>query len=239
MPRFFSDNISESHAIIAGQDAFHISKSLRMAVGDEITICNAMGTDYFCKIESIGENVVCEVVSSEKSISEPSVKVTLFQAVPKLDKLELIIQKCVELGVSEIVPVLTSRCISRPDKKTMEKKLERYSKICLEAAKQSGRGIIPQVSQIASLKEAIDRMKHDDLAIICYEGGGEKLFDMKLSEKRTISVLIGGEGGFSTDEVEAAKQNGIKVIGLGPRILRCETAPIAALSIIMNLTGNM
>ncbi len=239
MPRFFSDNISDSHAIITGQDAFHISKSLRMAVGDEITICNAKGTDYFCKIESIDESVVCEVVSSEKSISEPSVKVTLFQAIPKLDKLELIIQKCVELGVSEIVPVLTSRCISRPDKKTMEKKLERYSKICLEAAKQSGRGIIPQVSQIVSLKEAFDRMKRDDLAIICYEGGGEKLSDMKLPEKSTISVLIGGEGGFSTGEVETAKQNGVSVIGLGPRILRCETAPIAALSIIMNLTGNM
>ena len=116
MPRFFSDNISESHAIITGQDAFHISKSLRMKIGDDITLCDTKGTDFFCKIESIGESVVCDVISSEKSISEPSVKVTLFQAVPKLDKLELIIQKCVELGVSEIVPVLTSRCISRPDK---------------------------------------------------------------------------------------------------------------------------
>jgi len=239
LPRFFLENINNGFAEIVGADATHISKSLRMKTGEKITICDTKGTDYLCEIESISENVICKVISSEKTIAEPTVKVTLYQAIPKLDKMELIIQKCVELGVNEIVPVLTNRCISRPDKKTMEKKLDRYSKICFEAAKQSGRGIIPQVSQMISLKEAIDRMKADDLAIICYEGGGEKLSEMNLTEKSTISVLIGGEGGFGEDEVELAIKNGIKKIGLGPRILRCETAPIAALSIIMNLTENM
>ena len=239
MPRFFLDDINGGTATICGSDATHISKSLRMKIGEDITICDTKGSDYFCKIESIGENIACKIISSEKTKAEPSVKVTLYQAIPKLDKLELIIQKSVELGVHEIVPVLTNRCISRPDKQTMDKKLERYSKICLEAAKQSGRGIIPVVSKMITLKEAFDRMECDDLAIICYEGEGGNLSEMELEKKRSISILIGGEGGFDKEEVALAQAQNVQVISLGNRILRCETAPLAALAIIMNLTGNM
>lgn len=239
MPRFFLNTINGCNATISGVDAIHISKSLRMKIGEKITLCDTKGTDYFCEIESISESVVCKIISCEKSKAEPNVKVTLYQAIPKLDKFELIIQKCVELGIYKIVPVLTNRCISRPDNQAMGKKIERYSKICLEAAKQSGRGIIPVVSQMISLKEAFDRMKSDDLAIICYEGGGKNLSEMELEKKASISLLIGGEGGFDESEVDLARNNNIKIIGLGNRILRCETAPLAALSIIMNLTGNM
>lgn len=239
MPRFFSENIISGVAIIKDLDASHIAKSLRMKIGDEITICDMQGTDYECVIESLSDEIKCNVISSHKSDTEPSVKVTLYQAMPKLDKLEMIIQKAVELGVNEIVPVLTKRCISRPDDKAMKKKLQRYQKIALEAAKQSGRGIIPNVTNIIHFKEAISRMKLDDLSLICYEGGGKKLSEMELSKMKTISIIIGGEGGFDIEEVETAVVNGINRIGLGPRILRCETAPLAALSIIMNLTENM
>ncbi len=239
MPRFFLENIIGDKTVITGPDATHISKSLRMKVGDEITLCDMKGTDYFSVIEKIDENVYCRVMSSERSKTEPDIRVTLYQALPKSDKLELIIQKAVELGVSEIVPVLTSRCISRPDEKSMDKKLERFSKISLEAAKQSGRGIIPCVLPTVSFKEAIDRMKSDDLAIICYEGGGKRLSHLKLPERKTISLIIGAEGGFSEEEIEFSKKSGIEIVGLGPRILRCETAPLAAISIIMNLTENM
>jgi len=145
LPRFFIEDINSETAIISGADATHISKSLRMKVGEGITLCDMKGTDYFCEIQSIAEIVICRVVSTEKSKTEPSVKVTLYQAIPKLDKFEMIIQKAVELGVHEIVPVLTNRCISRPDSKTMGKKIERFSKISYEAAKQSGRGIIPHI----------------------------------------------------------------------------------------------
>ena len=239
MPRFFVNNIIGETVVVSGIDANHIAKSLRMKKGDTITFCDTKGNDYNCIIESIEENVVCNILSSEKSKSEPSVNVTLYQAIPKLDKLETIIQKTVELGITKIVPVLTNRCISRPDKATMSKKLERLSKISLEAAKQSGRGIIPEICKMITFKEAADRMKVDDIGIILYEGGGKNLSELNLSQHKNISIMIGSEGGFEENEVEFAVQNGIEKVGLGPRILRCETAPVATLSIIMNITKNM
>lgn len=239
MPRFFSDNIFSDNIIITNSDAIHISKSLRMKIGDKITICDTKGTDYFCEIESITNEVICKILSKEKSISEPSVNVTIYQAMPKSDKLETIVQKCVELGAVKIVPILTKRCISRPDEKNMLKKIERLSKISLEAAKQSGRGIIPEITPMVSFKEAVDRIKEDELGIILYEGGGKNLSDINFQNLKNISIMIGSEGGFDEDEVAYAVEHGIQRVGLGPRILRCETAPLAALSIIMHLTKNM
>lgn len=239
MPRFFIENIKGDTVIIDGEEANHIVKSLRMKKGEIITLCDTKGNDYICEIESADKSVVCKVLNCEKSKSEPSVRVTLYQAMPKLDKLETIIQKSVELGIYKIVPVLTKRCISRPDKSTMSKKLERLSKISFEAAKQSGRGIIPEICDMITFKEAIDRMKTDNIGIILYEGGGENLSDIGLPQAENISIMIGSEGGFDEDEVDFAVLNGIERVGLGPRILRCETAPVATLSIIMNLTKNM
>lgn len=239
MPRFFVDNISETEAKIAGADAVHIIKSLRMKVGEELILCDKKGFDYECVIDKIDESVICNILEKKKCISEPTCKVTLYQAFPKGDKFETIIQKCVELGINEIVPVLTARCISRPDQKSFAKKLERYNKIALEAAKQSGRGIIPKVNNIISFNEAIVRMKSENTAIIFYEGGGQNINKLYIQNESNIGLMIGSEGGFEEAEIEYALKNDIIKVGLGPRILRCETAPIAALAIIMNITENM
>lgn len=239
MPRFFSDDINGNTAIISGSDAVHIGRSLRMRIGDELIICSG-GVEFQTIIQSISDSqVICSIKSSCPSAAEPNIKLTLFQAMPKSDKLDLIIQKAVELGAIRICPVITSRCVSRPDKKSFDKKLLRYRKIALEAAKQSGRGIIPVVSDIIDINECIEAMSKMDLPLICYEKGGKNLQDVGLKSNSTVGLFIGSEGGFEQAEVDRCTDRGIIPIGLGNRILRCETAPISAISIIMNLTGNM
>lgn len=238
MPRFFSDDISDTTAIISGSDAVHIGRSLRMRLGDELTVCKN-GVDYNTIIKSISdEQVVCEIKSFVPA-SEPNIDLTLFQAVPKGDKLEYIIQKAVELGVARIYPVITSRCVSRPDKKGFDKKRKRLQKIALEAAKQSGRGIIPQVEDIIDINKCSELLGELDYAFVCYEKGGKRLNDTDLTADSTVGVFIGSEGGFEQSEVDLCVDNGAVTIGLGSRILRCETAPLTAISIIMNLTGNI
>ena len=180
------------------------------------------------------------LINKEICAAEPNIEVTLFQAVPKLDKLEYIIQKSVELGVSRIVPVLTRRCISRPTEKDFAKKLPRLNKISAEASKQSGRGIIPEVTPIASYAKALEMMKELDKTLILYEEQGGKSFsDIKFSEIGKIGLVIGSEGGFDREEAVSAVNSGAEQIWLGKRILRGETAPITALSILMFLTNNM
>ncbi len=239
MPRFFVDEKPIDIAIITGSDAFHIGRSLRMKSGDEITLCHN-GTDYFGVILKITDTqVFVEIKYSAPCESEPDVNVILYQALPKMDKLEFITQKAVELGVSKIVPVLTARCISRPDPKTSDRKISRLKKISESAAKQSGRGIIPEVSGIITVSQAAIELGKCDVPIICYEKGGINLADTGLSKGKSIGVFIGSEGGFEKEEVEECIKNGAVAVSLGKRILRCETAPLAALSIIMNITGNM
>ena len=239
MPRFFTDAPASDYITVTGSDARHIGYSLRMKKGEEITFCHS-GTDYNCTIESITENeVLCRVVSTEPSRSEPSVQVTLYQAYPKQDKLELIIQKTTELGVTRIVPFISSRCIARPDEKSYRKKQERMQKIAEEAAKQSGRGVIPEIAPLMTMKQALEDMKNSELKLFCYENGGEKLSSIPVAEAGSIAVMIGSEGGFERAEAEAAEAAGATQIWLGERILRCETCPIAVTAILMNLTGNM
>ena len=241
MPRFFvnKQQITETAVTIEKPDSVHIGRSLRMRIGDEIIVC-CEGTEYVCSIGSISdESVICNIISSEISRNEPNVDVTLFQAVPKGDKLDTIVQKAVELGVTKICPVLTSRCVARPDRKSFEKKLERLNRIALEAAKQSGRGIVPQVTELISFEEAADMLAENDFPIICYECGGINLSQAGLKADSSIGIFIGSEGGFERSEVELCVSKGAVAAGLGNRILRCETAPLAALSIVMNLTGNM
>lgn len=180
-----------------------------------------------------------KVLSRSPSVTEPNVSVHLYQAMPKADKLELIIQKAVELGVNSITPVMTRRCVSRPDAKSMKKKLERYNRIALEAAKQSGRGIIPQVNPLLELDQALGQMQQSGCPILFYENATAPARQLLQSATGEISILIGAEGGFDEDEVERAKDAGCSILSLGKRILRCETAPLAALSIIMYETGNM
>lgn len=240
MPRFFIPEVSGDHILVTGGDARHISYSLRMATGDDITFCNS-GKDYFCKIESFSEEgVLCKIISSENSKSEPDIFLTLYQALPKGDKFETIIQKSVELGVSRIVPVMTKRCVSRPDDKSFSKKLIRYNKIAEEAAKQSGRGIIPEITPIMDFDKAVKEASENDIPLICYEReGGKRFSEIDFMGKKTVSLIIGSEGGFDASEAENAIDKGIIPIWLGERILRCETAPVAAISIIMNLSGNI
>lgn len=238
MPRFFVNDISDTSASITGDDARHIALSLRMKVGEKLTLCkNAV--DYHCTAENITpELVLCTVDSIEPCAAEPDVKLHLLQALPKGDKAEMIVQKAVELGIYDVTFVMTERCVSRPDQKGFEKKLARYRKIAAEAAKQSGRGILPQVYGIASLDEAARIAADCDSAVWCYEKGGIPLGEVGLKKGTDIALLVGCEGGFSDAEAELLKARGIAPVGLGRRILRCETAPLAAASIIMYLTDN-
>ena len=240
MPRFFTNEINEEQITLTGSDARHVGRSLRMKPGEAVTVC-CNGIDYNCTISRITEDTVyLDLAEKVRCAAEPSVEVTLFQAVPKLDKLEFIIQKCVELGVSRIVPVLTRRCISRPDSKDFAKKLQRLNKIAEEAAKQSGRGMIPEVTPVVSYKEALTMMSRLDRSIILYEEeGGVGFGQVPLDGVKSVGLLIGSEGGFDQEEASAASDAGAVRIWLGKRILRCETAPITAVSILMFLTNNM
>ncbi|MEE1393558.1 MAG: 16S rRNA (uracil(1498)-N(3))-methyltransferase [Negativibacillus sp.] len=240
MPRFFTQTISAEGGIISGDDAKHISRVLRMKVGEALTACDTKGYDYDCLIESLSDREVSlRVLEVRPSQSEPDVRVILYQAMPKGDKLELIIQKAVELGVDSITPVMTRRCVSKPDSKSMAKKLERYNRIALEAAKQSGRGKVPQVCPMLDLPQALDEMAQTSCPILFYENATAPAKQVIDGAGKEIAVLIGSEGGFDESEVELAIQKGCQVLSLGKRILRCETAPLAALSIIMFETGNM
>lgn len=241
MPRFFTEEIDENNITLTGSDANHIGRSLRMRPGEEITVC-CRGIDYRCAVSGITpDTVYLDLIEKNRCAAEPDIEVTLFQAVPKLDKLEYIIQKSVELGAARIVPVLTRRCISRPDEKDFErKKLPRLRKIAEEAAKQSGRGVIPEVTAMVSLRQSIEMMRELDRAVLLYEEeGGRSFGEVELSGIKTAGIFIGSEGGFDKEEAEAAVNAGAIQVWLGKRILRCETAPITALSILMFLTNNM
>lgn len=237
MPRFFVPEIQSDQVRIAGEDARHMAKSLRLTIGDKITLCDGKGWDYRGEIKELGDEVLIQIESKEETKSEPRAKVTLFQALPKGDKMELIVQKCVELGVYEIVPVLTSRCISRPDSKSMKKKVERYNKIALEAAKQSGRGIIPKVTEMRTLEQAVERLPRKN--IVFYENGGQRVGTLVDEQSLDLGVFIGSEGGFSMEEIEFLGRYGVLPATLGERILRCETAPICGLSVIFCQTGDI
>ncbi len=241
MPRFFVDSVESDNIEITGNDARHIALSLRMRCGEKLVLCDGKSREALCEIADIcPESVVLNVVSREDSAAEPKTRVVLYQALPKFDKLEYIVQKAVELGVSKIVPVMTSRCISRPDEKTMAKKLERLRKIADEAAKQSGRGRLPEVGELLSFKNAVKQMSTAGLSIFFFEHAKYPLRGcMEKYHGGEIAVLVGSEGGFSEEEAAFAEENGLLCASLGPRILRCETAPVAALSAIMYAAGEM
>ena len=224
---------------IAGEDAAHISRSLRMRVGEELTLCTADGRRHDCEITAIDrEAVTVRVLSSTVCEQEPSVKVSLYAAMMKGDKLDDVIQKAVELGAYEITPFLSARCVSRPDEKSLVKKRQRWQKIADNAASQSRRGIIPQVNACIDIKQIPEALAGCDRAIVCYECGGEPLRALITPEQQTVAIITGCEGGFEEAEIEALREAGVKVATLGKRILRAQTAPIAALCAAMLLTDN-
>ena len=239
MPRFFinEESISGGAAAIVGDDARHIARSLRMAVGDEITLADGSGAEYTAKLTKIRDDI-CEadIVSKRRSEGEPPSKITLFMAYPKSDKLELVIQKAVELGASRIVPFESERCIKRPDESKAAARRVRHERIAEEAAKQCGRAILPTVLAPISFTSMLGEAARCALVLFCYEGEGAVSLKAILSEHEgapeSIAVIVGSEGGFSPAEAEAARARGFRIANLGARILRCETAPDYVLSAI-------
>ena len=238
MARFFVNGSSfqENQVIISGADAHHIARSLRMAEGDEVVVCNGEGEEFRCTLTRIrDEECICEIIEELESGAEPPVKITLCMAYPKGDKLEVVIQKAVELGVSHIIPFESSRCIKRPKAEKADKQTARLNRIAEEAAKQCGRAIIPTVSQPMSFGNMLDVATECDIALLCYENeDGLTIKDVLIKEEkpRSVAVIVGSEGGFSPEEAEAAKACGCLSVSLGRRILRCETAPAFVLSAI-------
>ena len=241
MPRFFIDYTPEvgGSAVIDGADARHIGGALRMTPGETLTLCDGRGTDYACTVTAVEkERVTLSVDAAAPNATEPSLAVTLYMGLPKGDKMELIIQKCVELGVTAIVPVATARCIVKLDGKDAAKKQVRWQKIAAEAAGQSGRGIIPVVETPITWKQALARFEQEK-TLLCYEGGGQPIGKLVTPADEAISLVVGPEGGFDVAEVEAVTAIGGQIATLGPRILRCETAPLAAIAVLMENSGNM
>lgn len=242
MQKLFIENELINEKIILNEEqSRHIARSLRMKKGDMLTVCDGAGTDYGCIIDEITKDFVAlSVCYKQASSSEPSIKVSLFQGVPKGDKMEDIIQKCVELGIYEITPVLTKRSVSRPDEKQAQKKQARYQKIALEAAQQSGRGIVPKINKMQNFKQAVQNC-NADVKILFYEGGGKSIKSIVNENKNASSfaIFIGPEGGFEKEEVDEILNFGGINATLGARILRTQTAPVAALAAIMLLTDNL
>lgn len=240
MAWFFTKEVIGEYFEITGEDAHHITKSLRMAKGEQLTLCTLDGRRHKCVIEDFASNsVTVKVLESTLCEQEPSVKITLFMALTKGDKMDDIVQKSVELGVHKIVPILTARCISRPDEKQIKKKVARWQKIAENAAQQSRRGIIPQVADLMSIKNSLVTLSDFDKAIVFYECGGEKIRDIVDENTQSLAIFVGSEGGFEESEIEMLKQSGVIPATLGSRILRAQTAPLAAITAIMYQTKNL
>lgn len=232
-------NVTKNQITITGSDVNHIKNVLRMRIGEELMVCDGTGMEYTCEItEFSAVEVILSIQKAEKASTELSVRLKLYQGLPKKDKMELIIQKAVELGAAEIIPVMTKRCIVKlEDDKKEAKKLERWQAIAESAAKQSGRGIIPTVAKVMNYKEAIKKASEEGMTLIPYEMA-EGMKTLKEAAKQApkqqvISVFIGPEGGFEEAEVEYARENGVIPVSLGKRILRTETAGFTTLSILM------
>ncbi|MBE5949986.1 MAG: 16S rRNA (uracil(1498)-N(3))-methyltransferase [Lachnospiraceae bacterium] len=232
-------NVTEGAIRITGSDVNHIKNVLRMRAGEPLTVCDGTGMEYSCEItEFLADEVVLRILKKAKAQTELTTRLVLYQGLPKKDKMELIIQKAVELGAAEIVPVMTKRCIVKlEDDKKEAKKLERWQAIAESAAKQSGRAVIPAVTRVMSYREALKRAKENGMGLIPYEcaAGMKSLKEAasQAADQATVSIFIGPEGGFEEAEVEAAKEHGIVPVSLGKRILRTETAGFTTLSILM------
>ena len=242
MARFFmaGTNILGGMAIMRGRDAEHVHV-LRMRPGEDMIICDGQGTDYKCRlVRADKEQVEAEVIEVVPCPAEPSVKVTVLCGLPKGDKTEYIIQKCVEAGASEILFFNAKRCVAKPD--MPEKKLERWQRISEEAAKQSGRGIIPKVDWIGEFADALNVAIQKDLGLFLYETGERESLNTVLESNKhieTLALITGPEGGFAPFEADLARITGLHLCSMGERILRCETAPVVALTAAMYATGNL
>lgn len=244
MPKFFVNQtqLKNKKIFIEGQDVKHIKNVLRMKVGEHIDVCNVDVTqNYECEIEEINnENIICKIIKERENDSESKVKITIFQGLPKADKMELVIQKSVELGVYNIVPVAMKRCVVKLDSKDVRKKVERWQKISEVAAKQCGRDIIPKVSEVVKIDDICKMMDSYDKIIVAYENEKDNTLKNEIQKIRIldkeeikIGVLIGPEGGIDEKEIEVLKSAGGNIVTLGKRILRTETVALNVLSILL------
>lgn len=241
MPKFFvcPDEIQGGFLVLTGQNAAH-ANVLRIKPGDDVCVCDGLGHDYACCVSDVSPGRISLVVRSHApSQAEAAVRCSVYMAYAKADKLEHVIQKATELGAYEIVAFPSARCVSRPDEKTLVKKRERWQKIAASAAEQSGRGRIPDVLTADCFEQAVLRACACDLALFPYEN--EQQLSLRAAigagTYRTASVMTGPEGGFTPEEVWLARQHGMQVCSLGPRILRCETAPLCALTAMLFAAG--
>lgn len=241
MARFFvkPEQMQQDFLVLTGENAAH-AKVLRLKAGESVQICDGQGNECLCTVSDVSPGQFSLVVQSRNvAASEAPVDVSIYMAFPKADKLEHVIQKATELGAYEIVAFPSDRCISRPDDKSLLKKLDRWKKIAASAAEQSGRGRVPQVHTVSSYEAALKRAAEADTAILFYENERASTLRGALEERpfSTISLMTGPEGGLTENEVEKAKAAGLRICTLGNRILRCETAPLCALSAVMYASG--
>lgn len=241
MVRFFisKEELENDHLNLTGENAQH-AKVLRLKAGEEVLVCDGEGREALCEITAVSNGQLeLAVKEYRSSVTEAAVQVSVYMAFPKADKLEHVIQKATELGAYEIVAFPSVRCVSKPDEKSLKKKLERWQKIAASAAEQSGRGRIPQVRVLGSFKEALEEAAKADKPLMFYENEQAVTLKMALSSGayHTVSLLTGPEGGLEEREVEMARNAGLQVCTLGKRILRCETAPLCALSAVMYDAG--
>lgn len=241
MTRFFvePEQMQDGNLELTGENAKH-AKVLRLKTGEQVLVCDGEGNECLCTVEDVSDSRVgLAVVERRASETEAAVRVSVYMAFPKADKLEHVIQKATELGAYEIVAFPSGRCISKPDDKSLGKKVERWQKIAASAAEQSGRGRIPQVLTLHSYKAALERASQADKALLFYENERATTLRMALQsgDYKTVSLLTGPEGGLEEKEVQQALDAGLQVCTLGKRILRCETAPLCALSAVMYDAG--
>ena len=241
MTRFFvqPEEMTPDILTLTGENAQH-AKVLRLKAGEEVLVCDGQGMECLCTVSQVASGAFTLTVSQRRaSRTEARVRASVYMAYAKGDKLEHVIQKATELGATEIVAFPSSRCVSRPDEKSMAKKLERWQKIAASAAEQSGRGRIPSVLTVNSYREAVERAARSELPLFPYEN--ERTVSLRAAigpaQFRTAAIMTGPEGGFSEDEVQLAEEAGMKICSLGPRILRCETAPLCALSAVLYAAG--
>ena len=241
MVRFFvsPEELAGETLTLTGENAQH-AKVLRLKCGEEVLVCDGEGHECLCEVMEVSNGQLkLSVKERRESGTEAAVQVSVYMAFPKADKLEHGIQKATELGAYEIVAFPSARCVSKPDDKSLKKKLERWQKIAASAAEQSGRGRIPQVRVVGSFREALQQAAQADKALMFYENEQAVTLKMALSGSgyRTVSLLTGPEGGLEEKEVAQAREGGLQVCTLGKRILRCETAPLCALSAVMYDAG--
>lgn len=265
MPRFFVPSVQEDSVRITGADGLHLTKALRVRPGEKLTLCDGNGTDALCEVASASAGEVdLRVLRRYPNETEPRLRLHLYQCFPKGDKFELILQKAVELGAARIIPVFSERCVSRPDRKAQDNRLSRFRRIAAEAAGQSERGVIPEVGGFVSFREAVEGCPKP--GVLFYEKGGVPLRSLEgellrlagrasgpLPDGTTpageapssgaaggaFSIFIGPEGGLAEEEAALAEANGIRPASLGPRILRTETAGLAAAAALLLMSGDL